>query len=89
MQGVDETLSLTNLGLENYVKESREEFLAAVRSVDINLIEPIRQTAIVGKKQKKGERAIYWEEKCSMASLYDILRKYGTKVDGNDRKMRP
>ena len=55
MQGVDETLNLTNLGLENYVKESREEFLAVVRSVDINLIEPIRQTAIVGKKQKKGK----------------------------------
>ena len=89
MQGVDETLNLTNLGLENYVKESREEFLAAVRSVDINLIEPIRQTAIVGKKQKKEKRAIYREEKCSMASLYDILRKCGTKVDGNGCKMGP
>ena len=35
-QGVNETVNVANLGLENYVKESREGFLAAVRSVDIN-----------------------------------------------------
>ena len=36
LQGVNETVNVANLGLENYVKESREDFLAAVRSVDIN-----------------------------------------------------
>ena len=36
LQGVNETVNVANLGLENYVKESREDFLTAVRSVDIN-----------------------------------------------------
>lgn len=40
MQGVEETVNLKNLGLENYVKESRERFLIAARSLDIDLIEP-------------------------------------------------
>ena len=41
LQGVKEAVKLTNLGLENYVKESRERLLTAARSVDIDLIEPI------------------------------------------------
>ena len=63
MQGVKETVNLTNLGLENYVKESRERLLTAARSVDIDLIEPIRETTTQAKKQKKEERTISWEEK--------------------------
>ena len=53
MQGVKETVKLTNLGLENYVKESRERLLTAARSVDIDLIEAIRETAIETMKKKK------------------------------------
>ena len=41
LQGVVETVNLTNLGLENYVKESRERLVSAARFVDIDLIEPI------------------------------------------------
>ena len=63
LQGVKETVKVTNLGLENYVKQSRERLLTAARSVDIDLIEPIRKTTIVAKKQTKEERTISWEEK--------------------------
>ena len=41
LQGVVETVNLTNFGLENYVKESRERLVSAARFVDIDLIEPI------------------------------------------------
>ena len=41
LQGVEKTGKVTNLGLENYVKNSRERLLTAARSVDIDLIEPI------------------------------------------------
>ena len=41
MEGVKETIKLTNLGLENYVKESGERLLTTARSVDVDLIEPI------------------------------------------------
>ena len=54
---------MTNLGLENYVKESRERLLTAAISVDIDLFEPIRKTAIEAKKQKKEEITISWKEK--------------------------
>ena len=54
---------MTNLGLENYLKKSKERLLIAARSVDIDLIEPIRKTVIEAKKQKKEERTISWEEK--------------------------
>ena len=40
LQGGKETVNLTNLGLENYVKDSRERLLTAARYVDIDLIEP-------------------------------------------------
>ena len=75
LQGVEEAVKSTNLRLENYVKESGERLLSAARSVDIDLIEPIRETSIEAKKQKKEERTISWEAKCCMASLYDKLRK--------------
>ena len=63
LQGVDETVKVTNLGLENYVKESKERLLTGARLVDIDLIEPIRKTTTEAKKQKKEERIIPWEEK--------------------------
>ena len=62
LQGVKEMVKVTNLGLENYVKESRERLLTLARSVDIDLFEPIRETAIEATKQKKEERTISWEE---------------------------
>ena len=63
LQGVNKTVKVTHLGLENYLKESKERLLTAARSVDIDLIEPIRKTLIEAKKQKKKERTISWEEK--------------------------
>ena len=53
MQGGKETVNLTNLELENYVKESRERLLTAARYVDIDLIEPAQETKIEAEKQKK------------------------------------
>ena len=41
LQGVEETVKVANLGLENCLKESRERLLTAARSADIDLIEPI------------------------------------------------
>ena len=41
MQGVEKTVKVTNLGLENYVENSRERLLTAARSVNIDLIESI------------------------------------------------
>ena len=55
LQGVKEAVKLTNLGLENYLKEPRERLLAAARSMDIDLIEAIRKTTIAAKKEKQGE----------------------------------
>ena len=62
-QSVEEAVKLTNLGSENYVKESRECLLTAARYLDIHLIEPIQETKIETKKQKKEQRTISWEEK--------------------------
>ena len=56
-------VKVTNSGLANYVKESRQCLLTAARSVDIDLNEPIRENTIEAKMQKKEERAISWEEK--------------------------
>ena len=84
LQGVEETVNLTNLGLEYYLKDSRERLLNVARSVDIGLIEPIRQTTIEAKKQKKDERKISWEEnKSCIASLYNKLRKWGIRIGDN------
>ena len=55
LQGVEEAVKVTNLGLENYEKDSRERLLTAARSVDIDLTEPIRETN-EAKKQKEEER---------------------------------
>ena len=50
LQGVEEAVKVTNLGLQNYVEESREHLLTAARSVGIDLIEPIQETTIEAKK---------------------------------------
>ena len=63
LQGGKETVNLTNLGLENYVKDSRKRLLTAARYVDIDLIEPAQETKIEAEKQKKEERTISWEKK--------------------------
>ena len=62
MQGVKKTANLTSLRLENYVEESREHLLTAARSVDIDLVEPIQETTIEAKKQKKEEIIISREK---------------------------
>ena len=59
LHGVEEAVKLINLGL----KKSGERLLTAARSVDIALVEPIRENAIEAKNQKKEERTISWEEK--------------------------
>ena len=74
---------MTNLGLENYVKESRECLLTAARSPDIGLIEPIRESTIEAKKQKKEEKQLLGRKKCCMVSLCDKLRKQGIRIGGN------
>ena len=63
LQCVEETVQLTELELQNYVKESREHLLTAAESVDTDLIEPIGETAVETKKQEKEETTIYLEEK--------------------------
>ena len=63
LQGVEKTVKVANLALENYVKESREHLLTADGSVNIALIEPVRKTTMEAKKQKKEERIISWKEK--------------------------
>lgn len=55
LQDVEKTTNLPNVGLENYVKESRESLITVAKSVDIELTEPIRETTIEAKKQKKEE----------------------------------
>ena len=76
LQGVKEVVKLISLGLEKNVKESRKTLLIAARSVDFDLIEPIRGTTIEAKKQKNKERANFWGEKeCCMAILCNKLRK--------------
>ena len=83
LQGVEEMVNLTNLGLENYVKESRECLLTTARSVDIDLLEPIQETTTEAKKQKKEERTIFWEDGHGMANLCAKLRKWGVKIGGS------
>ena len=79
LQGVEEAVKLTNLGLENYVKESRERLFTAARSVDIDLIEPIRETTIEAKKQKKEERTISWEEKMLHGQFAQQTKEVGNQ----------
>ena len=81
LQGVKKAVKVTNIGLENYVKEFRELLRTASRSVDIAFIEPIRETSTEAKKQKKKEKAISWKEK----PLHDqFLRQ--TKEAGSQDK---
>ena len=79
LQGVKKTVKLTNLGLQNYVKESRERLRTAARSMNIDLIDPIWETIIEAKKQRKEERTISWgggaAGECYIASVYEKLRK--------------
>ena len=89
MQDVEETEKVSNFGLENYVKESRERLLTAARSVDINLIEPIRETTIEAKKQRRRKEQFRGRKKCCMARLCDTLRKWGIRIIGHGCKMGP
>ena len=79
LQGVKESVKLTNLGLENYVKGSTVRLLTAARSVDINLIEPILETTIEAKKQKKEERTISWEEKMLHGQIVRHTKEVGNQ----------
>ena len=79
LQGVGDSVKLTNLGLENYVKESRERLLTAARSVDIDLIQPIQETTSEAKKQKKEERTISWEEKMLHGQLVRQTKEVGNQ----------
>ena len=79
LQGVEEAVKLINLGLQNYVKESRERLLTAARSVSIDLIEPIRETTVETQKQKKEERTISWEEKMLYCQFVRQIKEVGNQ----------
>ena len=81
LPGVEEAVKLTNLGLENYVKEFRECLFTVARSVDIDLIEPIRETVIEPKKKNTEERTISWEEKM----LHGQFVRQNKEVGNQDR----
>ena len=53
--------------------------LNAARSVDIDLIEPIQQTTIEAKKQKKKERTIYWEKKILHSQFVRQTKEVGNQ----------
>ena len=58
LQGIEETVNLTNLRLENYVREVRGSSLTAARSVEtVSQSEKLQQA----KKQEKVEGTISWE----------------------------
>ena len=61
--------------------------ITAARSVDIDLIEPIRETIIEATKQKKKQRAISCEGKMLHGQLYNKLRKWGIRIGGNSCEM--
>ena len=44
-------------------RKSRDRLLTAARSVDIDLIEPIREITIEAKKQKEEKKTTLWVEK--------------------------
>ena len=81
LQGVKEMVKVKYLGLENYGKESRERLLTASRPADIDFIEPIQETTIEAKKQKKEERTVSWEEKM----LHDQFVRQIKEVGNQDR----
>ena len=70
---------MANLGLENYVKESRERLLTAAISVDIDLFEPIRKTVIEAKKQKKEEITISWNAKMLHGQFVQQTKEEGNR----------
>ena len=45
------------------MKDFRERLLNTARSMDFDLIDPVQQTRIDTKRQKKEERTSSWEEK--------------------------
>ena len=53
--------------------------LTAARSVDIYLIEPIRETTKEAKKQKKEKRTISWEEKMLHAQFVQQTKEVGNQ----------
>ena len=59
------------------------------RSVYIDLIEPIQETTIEAKKQKKEERAISWEKKKMHCQFFRQTKEVGVKIGGSDYKMGP
>ena len=67
---------MTNLGLENYVKE---RLLTATRSVDIDLIEPIRETTFQTKKQNKEERTVSLEEQMLHGQCVRQIKEVGNQ----------
>ena len=69
LQGVKETVKVTNLGLENYVKQSRERLLTTARSLDIEKL----QLRLRSKRRRKEQ--FLGKKKCYMASLCHKLRK--------------
>ena len=77
MQGFEETVNLTNLGLEKYVKESRKRLLTATKSVGIDLIELTRETTIEAKKKKEEKRAIFREKKTLHGQFVRQTKKVG------------
>ena len=81
LQGAEETVNLTNLGLDNYVKESKESQFTAARSVDIDLTQPVRKTTVKTKKQNKEERTIFGEEKM----LHDQFVRQTKEVENEDK----
>ena len=81
LQGAEETVNLTNLGLDNYVKESKERQFTAARSVDIDLTQRVRKTTVKTKKQNKEERTIFGEEKM----LHDQFVRQTKEVENEDK----
>ena len=67
---------MTNLGLENYVKE---RLLTATRSVDIDLIEPIRETTFQAKRQNKEERTVSLEEQMLHGQCVQQTKEVGNQ----------
>ena len=53
--------------------------LTAASSVDIDLIEPIPETTIEAKKQKKEERTISWEEKMLHGQFVQQTKEIGNQ----------
>ena len=80
LHSVEETVNLTNLGLENYTKQSREHLLNAARSLVIDLIDPMRETFVAAKKKRKEERTISWKEK----TLHDQFLRQTKEVGSQD-----